>query len=139
MKVVFNRYLGILVWGILLLSLTGCAEHITARNFSDHLDQNELYKSYDVHPIDLSLHSQCNGPPSVKIVNIESRTEDYLAVTTEANMRNIYIAPKEVMDSVALYLKNGFEKSHIRVDDQSTKVLQLKMVEIHGSVVEFIH
>lgn len=41
-------------------------------------------------------------------------------------VRKRVIKPKELMDVVSLYLKNGFEKSRIKVDDQSTKVVQLK-------------
>ena len=47
--------------------------------------------------------------------------------------RKRLIKPKELMDVVSLYLKNGFEKSRIKVDDQSTKVIQLKMVELQWS------
>jgi hypothetical protein len=97
----------------------------------DVLDQNTLYESYDVHPIDLSLRSQCNAPPSVKIINIERRTEEYMAFND--HFRKSFIKPKELMDGVSLYLKNGFEKSRIKVDDQSTKVIQIKMIDVRGS------
>ena len=39
-----------------------------------------------------------------------------------------------MIDGVSLYLKKGFEKSHSKVDDQSTKVLQLKMVDLKSTV-----
>jgi hypothetical protein len=34
------------------------------------------------------------------------------------------------MDCVCLYLKNGFEKSSIKSDDQSSKVIQVKMEDL---------
>ena len=131
MKAALNRCLGILVCGIAVFSLAGCAEHLTSRDFSAQLDPKALYESFEVKPVDLSTGSQCNGPPSAKIVSIESRTEDYEVC---ADLRgNKYITPNDLMDSVSSYLKDGFEKSRIRVDDQSAKVLQLLIVDIHGS------
>jgi hypothetical protein len=136
MIVAFNRFLGLWVWVVVVFFLTGCAARLfnQTRNISDKLDQDQdvIYKSFKVQPKDLSLISKCNAPPSVKIVNIESRTEDY--VVLKFSKQTVVINPKEMMDSVSLYLKKGFEKSRIKVDDQSTKVLQLKMVDLHGTV-----
>ena len=134
MTVAFNRYLGLWVWIVVVLFLTGCGATLNqTRKISDQLnqDQDVIYKSFKVQPTDLSLNSKCNAPASVKIVNIESRTEDYLVYKIAAQTG--VINPKEIMDSVCLYLKKGFEKSRIKVDDQSTKVLQLKMADLHSA------
>lgn len=129
MKKVFNRCLGLWVVIFVFLSLTGCGPwHVTKMQISDALDHDALYKSFDVHPTDLSLSSQCNAPPSVKIINIESRIEDY--EFQKNPMIQGLINPKELMDGVSLYLKDGFAASNIKVDDQSTKVLQLKMIDL---------
>ncbi len=136
MTVAFNRFLGLWVWVVVVFFLTGCGATLTnlTRKISDQLDQDQdvIYKSFKVNPTDLSSSSKCNAPPSVKIVNIESRTEDYLFLKVAAQTG--VINPKEMMDSVCLYLKRGFEKSRIKVDDQSTKVLQLKMMDLHTVV-----
>lgn len=125
-KILFlNLSLSIAV--IVLLLLTGCTVHVT-KNISDKLNLDELYSTYQVRSVDLSSRSKCKTPPSLKIVNIESRTEEYEAL--ENPPASGVINPKEMMDSVALYLKNGYEQSHIKVDDQSTKILQIKMIEL---------
>ena len=136
MKKVFNRCLGLWVVVFVFLSLTGCVRHITKMQICERLDHDALYKSFNVHPIDLSLRSQCNHPPSVKIVNIESRIQDYDEFD-DYNLppRKHYITPVELMDCVSMYLKGGFEASNIKADDQSTKILQLKMVELKTTLV----
>ncbi|MCE5263449.1 MAG: hypothetical protein LLG97_07930 [Deltaproteobacteria bacterium] len=112
---------------MVLFSLTGCTLHLT-KQFSSKLDPDALYTSFNVNPEDLSTRSKCNAPPTVKIVNMEERTEDFVAL--ENPPANGVINPKEMMDSVCLYLKNGFERSRIKADDQSDKVIQVKMVDL---------
>jgi hypothetical protein len=102
---------------------------------SDALNHDALYKSYNVQPTDLSLRSKCSAPPSVKIVNIESRTEDYVAF--DDPFRKRFINPKEMMDGVSSYLKDGFAASNIKAEDQSTKVLQLKMIDLKSEFGAF--
>ena len=82
---------------------------------SDALNHDALYKSFDVQPTDLSLHSQCNAPP-VKIVNIENRVQDYEEFDDfELPPRRNLIIPLELMDCVSTYLKDGFAVSNIKV------------------------
>ncbi|MEI6609864.1 MAG: SHOCT domain-containing protein [Deltaproteobacteria bacterium] len=131
MKKAFNRCLGVCVFFVMFLPLTGCVRNITG-SIIKTLDQDKLYKSYNIHPTDLFLRSKCKAPPSVKIVNIESRTEDYEIFQNSTN--TWFITPKEMVDSFCLYLKNGFEKSHIPVDVYSTKVLQIRMIDLQVDV-----
>jgi len=48
-------------------------------------------------------------------------------------LRKRFINPKEMMDGVSSYLEDGFAASNIKVDGQSTKVLQLKMIDLKGT------
>ena len=136
MKIIFNRYLGLWVWVVMVFFLTNCGLAPKTFNMtskiSDRLDQDQdvIYKSFNVQPTDLSLRSKCKASPSVKIVNNETRTDDYAAFKFSQQIG--FINPKEMMDSVSLYLKKGFEKSHIKVDNHSTKVLKLKMVDLQS-------
>jgi len=138
MVTALNRCLWLCVCGVVFFFLTGCAlvpqTLNKTREISDSLDQNQdnIYKSFNVQPADLSLRSKCNAPPSVKIVNNENRTENYVVFTL--GKITWVVNPKEIMDSVSVYLKRGFEKSHIKVDDKSTKILQLKMVDLQSAV-----
>jgi hypothetical protein len=113
-----------------LFFLIGCTLHIT-KNISDKLNINELYNAYNVKSTDLSSHSKCAESPTIKIINVESRTEDYEELKNPPFTG--VINPKEMMDSVVLYLKNGFEQSHIKINDQSKKVLQIKMIDMKST------
>jgi len=126
MKMIFYDRFSLWVVVILFFILTGCTLHAT-RDISDRLNPDELYNSYKIHPTDLSLQSKCANPPTVNIVNVESRIEDYDIL--ENNPSRVVINPKEMMDNVALYLDAGFRKSNIRVDSQSSKVIQIKMLD----------
>lgn len=123
----FARNTSLWIMFIVLFSLTGCTRHIT-NNISDRLDPDELYKSYNVYPADLSVHSKCEKPPTIKIVNVETRIADYEAMENPPFYG--VINPKEMMDGFSLYLEKGFKQSHIKVDDQSIKLLQVKMVDL---------
>jgi hypothetical protein len=123
----FSGFLVLWFAVLILFLLTGCTAHVT-KNISEKLDQDALYKSFSVKPEDLSSRSKCNAPPTVKIVNIENRVEDY--ETLQNPPATGVINPKEMMDSVCLYLKNGFEKSSIKSNDQSSKVIQVKMEDL---------
>jgi len=129
MKKVCNRCLSFWFVAALLLSLTGCTMHVT-KHISDKLDMEAINRNYGIKPIDLSSGSKCAGAPAVKIVNMEMRTDDYPAFKNPPYEG--FINPKEMMNSVSSYLKDGFEKNRIKADDQSTKVLQLKMIDLQS-------
>jgi len=123
----FSEFLVLWFLVLILFVLTGCTVHVT-KHISKELNQDKLYKSFNVNPEDLSARSKCNAPPTVKIVNIENRVEDYETLQNPPSTG--VINPKEMMDSVCLYLKNGFEKSRIKSDDQSSKIIQVKMEDL---------
>jgi hypothetical protein len=115
---------------IVLFSSVGCTVRIT-KDISERLNTSNLNKTFNVTPSDLSLKSKCQKPPTVKIVNIESRTEDYEAMAN-GPVTGV-INPKEMMDAVVLYLGNGYKESHINVDDQSAKVLKMRMIDLKAT------
>ena len=120
----------LILWFVVLVLflLTGCTTVHVTKYISRNLDQDALYKTFNVNPENLSSRSKCNASPTVKIVNIENRVEDYETIQNPPSTG--VINPKEMMDSVCLYLKNGFEKSRIKSDDQSGKVIQVKMDDL---------
>ncbi|GEM_PF-597617 len=130
-KIVMKKILPCLLYTfisvIVFLSLTGCASNMT-KNIDDRLIADELYKTYPVNPADLSSDSKCQKPPAVKIVNIESRTGDY--ETMEKAVTSEVINPKDVMNAFVAYLENGFQKSQVKVDNHSEKILQVKMIDL---------
>jgi hypothetical protein len=115
---------------IILICLTGCTLHST-KEISDRLNPGDLYKALNTRATDLSAHSKCTTPPTVKIVNIENRTEDFETLQNPPFYG--VINPKEMMDSVTLYLRNGFEQSGIKSDDKSKKVINIKMQDLKST------
>jgi hypothetical protein len=115
---------------VLLLPLTGCTLHIT-QDVAKRLDVSEMNRTFEVTPADLGARSKCQDRPSVSIVNLESRTDDFNAMQNPP-FRGV-INPKEMMDAVTSYLGDSYNLSQIRVRPTSTKVLQLKLVDLEST------
>lgn len=103
----------------------------STKEISDRLNPGDLYKTFNTKPIDLSVNSKCSTPPMVKIVNIENRTEDFETLQNPPFYGAIN--PKEMMDSITLYLANGFEQNGIKSNDQSKKVIHIKMHDLKST------
>jgi len=110
-----------------LFSLIGCTTHCLSR-ISDKLNPSELYSAYNVNPVDLSSRSKCKKVPSVKIVNTEIRTEDFEALINPP--WTCMVNPQNTIYNIIAYLNDGFEKSNIKVTDSSTKIIQIKMIDL---------
>lgn len=111
----------------LLLSLTGCTVHIT-EGVTKRLNVSQMNRTFGVTPIDLGARSKCQDHASVRIVNLESRTDDFYAL--ENPPYRGMINPQELMDAVSKYLGDSYNLSQIWVMPESDKVLQLKMVDL---------
>jgi len=126
MKLFFK--MGFIALVVLMFAvLQGCAINCT-KPMVESLDVDDLYRRFSLTPIDMASWSKCGGPPTVKIENTETRTEDFEALQNPPFRGDVN--PKEFMDGVALYMAKNFERSNIRSDAKSTKVLQIKMVDI---------
>lgn len=130
MRKILYRTLPLCFAVLVLFASTGCTVRMT-KEISERLNTSELNKSFNVTPSDLSLKSKCQKPPTVKIVNFESRIEDYEAM--DNGPATGVINPKEMMDAVVLYLGDGYKQSHIIVDDQSAKVLKMRMIDLKAT------
>jgi hypothetical protein len=130
MKNNFTQNTSLWIVVIFLFFLTGCTIHST-KEISDRLTPGDLYKTFNTKPTNLSVNSKCSTPSTIKIVNIENRTEDFETLQNPP----VYgaINPKEMMDSITLYLINGFEQSGIKSDDQSKKVIHIKMQDLKST------
>lgn len=126
MNIICNGRLSFCIVISVLMFLTGCTVHIT-KDLSERLN-DKPYKSVNNHPQNLSILSKCQEPPIIKIINGETRIEDYEILVTPPTTR--VINPKELMDGITLSLRKGFEQSHIITDDKSAKVLQIKMIDL---------
>ncbi len=126
MKPFFKMGFGMFVV-LLFCSLQGCAQHFT-KAISETLDIDDLYKSYNLKVQDLSSLSKCKEPPTVRIENAETRTDDFDAIEQPPFTNSII--PKDLMDSVALYMAKNYERSNIRSDVKSSKVIRISLSDI---------
>lgn len=107
--------------------LIGCTVHCI-KDISERLDVDELNQSYNVIPADLSLNSKCVKRPSVRIVNLENRVEDF--VVLENPPWTGVVSPKDMMDSIRSYLGKSFNESKINLDENSSKLIQIKLIDL---------
>jgi hypothetical protein len=110
---------------IVAFILSGCSMHYTKDMVAD-LRPTELYESFDTKPINLKTMSKCSYPPSVKIVNAETK-EDGIDMRPDSFHVSLPVNPKELTNGVVDYLGSGFKKSGIDVNDNSPKVINISI------------
>jgi hypothetical protein len=117
----------ILVAAVTMIALMGCSMHYT-KAIVEKLQPAELYESFDVKPINLKARSKCPSPPSVKIVNAETR-EDGIDMRPDSFSVSFPLNPKELTIGIVDYLKYGFKKSQIDVDESSPKTIKISVID----------
>jgi hypothetical protein len=120
-----TTWIAISLWMYLFAGLTGCTFHIT-KEIIEELKPGTLYESYGTTPIDLKARSKCPSPPSISLVSAETRVENYLVL---AGQTEFFINPKEFINAAVAYMKDGFEKSGIKTDDLSPKMIHVSMID----------
>ena len=110
---------------VLVFVLAGCSIRLTA-DIVEGLQPSELYESFDVKPVNLKNLSKCPNPPSVRIVNTETR-EGRIDMRPDSFHVSLPINPKELTVGIVDYLKSGFKKSRIEVDDNSPKTIEISL------------
>lgn len=97
------------------------------KEIPDRLRPSELYESYGIRSVDLKALSKCPLPPTINIVNVETRESDFVFFNPHREAKETVI-PKELMDGIVEYLKYGYERSKIKVDNNSAKIIQLSFI-----------
>jgi hypothetical protein len=127
---------------VVVITLTGCTYHQTSltKDITEQLQPAKLYESYGEQPADLKALSKCPLPPTINIVNIETR-EDYVVSDMPQPNPGISlqpnISPKELTKTTVEYLKYGFEKSQIKFDSNSSKVIHISFIDAKGALIRF--
>jgi hypothetical protein len=111
-------------FAIMILSLTSCTLHLT-KDISDKLQPKVLYEIYKVTPVNLSEYSKCSLPASVNIISTEMRDENYHVLNEGGVVMDIN--PKELTNHIVVYMKDAFDKSNIKIDDSSNKIIQVSL------------
>jgi hypothetical protein len=114
---------GICIVGFVFM-LSSCA-HDQTKSVARKLDPSDLYPIYKTNVIDLKSRSKCPSPPSVKLVNTETRNEDLLMVADAGHTHTIN--PKELTNHIVDYISDAFEKCQVKVDGSSTKVIEVSI------------
>jgi hypothetical protein len=109
---------------IIILALTSCTFHLT-KDVADELKPEELYGLYNTKHKNMKARSKCPMPPSVNIINKETRDEDYMM--WDRGVTKWYINPKELMNYTVNYMKDAFEKCNVKVDVNSNKIINVSM------------
>lgn len=111
---------------VTMIALMGCTRHNYTRDIVEKLQPVELYESFDVNPVNLKTLSKCPFPPSVKIVNAETR-EDGIDMRPDLFSLHYPINPKELTTGIIDYLKYGFKRSQIDIDESSPKTIKISL------------
>jgi hypothetical protein len=101
------------------------------QNIIEYLQPAELYESYRVKPVNLKGQSKCPTPPTVNIVNEETREDDYVYLNYNEYKRTIN--RRKLMNAVVEYLKDGFQKSNIIIDPNSSKIIKVSLSDAKAS------
>lgn len=120
-----------IIIAIITLALSSCTYHLT-KGVNSLLQPPSLYESFQTKPKNLSFQSKCRELPTVNLVNVETRDENY-----PVNIfSNWYINPRELTGYMVDYMKVAFDRSKVKFDDNSTKVIQvsLKNVKVKAGV-----
>lgn len=114
----------------IVLVLTSCTINGT-QVLAKQLQPNELIKIHNTMTPNLAERSKCSSPPSVLIVNTETSDQDYTIYIWWPT--EVYITPKTLMDDVVIYMSDAFNRTGIKTDQTSTKVIQVSMEKIGNS------
>jgi hypothetical protein len=116
---------------IMMIALTGCTFHHT-KDITEKLQPAELYELYEITPANLKARSKCPLPPAINIINVETREDDYVFWNLPTATHSIN--PKELTVGIVEYLKYGFEKSQIKVDSNSSKIIHVSFKDVKALI-----
>ncbi len=115
------------VFSCLPFFLTSCSLNHT-KIIADELQPDKLYGLYNNSFTNIGARSKCSEVPSVNIVNVEKRDDKH---NINPRLRQVsgfpYINPKELTNHIVDYMKIAFEKFNVKVDNKSTKIIQVSL------------
>ncbi len=112
-----------IIVAITMTAVLGCTLHQT-QEISDRLQVGDLYEVYGVKPLNLRARSKCPSPPAINIINMEKGEENYIYFHG-GGIAPCSVNPKELTNAIVKYLQYGFEKSQIKIENSSSKVIHV--------------
>lgn len=107
---------------IIIIFSFGCTFNNT-KGIKERMQPVDLYEADGAKPLNLKLRSNCRTIPTVNIFNIETREGDYIIFNPWVSKHTVN--PKELTTSFVAYLKYGFEKSQVKIDSNSSKIINV--------------
>jgi hypothetical protein len=124
-----KKYLIIILLLMFCLVLTSCGGYINGTQLiADQLRPNELIEIYNTTPPNLVERSKCPSPQSIRIVNAETNEKDYIIY--KFSSLEAYITPKKLVDDIIWYMNDAFNRTGIKTDQNSTKIIQISMEKL---------
>jgi hypothetical protein len=107
--------------------LFGCSINVTKR-VSNQLDLKNLNQKLETPISDLSVDSRCPGTKSLRVINVETRTEKYCV--NDAMGCKWYVIPKDMTDYVVKYIENKFRESNIKTGEEFDNEILVSLDEM---------
>ncbi len=110
---------------VLCVVLSGCGAINGSKMISKRLDPQMLYSKLETQTVDLSLESKCEEIKSLKVVNGESRIDEYCIGNAMGRCR-WYIIPREFTNEIVKYIENRLSESNINIGSGSDIIVSLE-------------
>lgn len=115
--------------------LSGCATN-ASRMVSNRLDLENMNSKLGTQTIDLSVDGKCPETKSLKVVNGESRSDEYCINNVMGGCR-WYIIPKDFSNEIVKYIEKRLTASNIKVGSGSDIIVSLEELKSQEGVWSF--
>ena len=124
-----------LICVVLCIFLSGCAINM-GQMVSKRLDPEMLNYKLGTPTIDLSVDSKCPETKSVRVVNGDSRTDEY-CIYNELGKCKWYIIPRDFMNDIVKYIENRLSAGNIKIGSGSDIIVSLKELKLQANFFTF--
>ena len=114
-----------LIYVVFCVVLSGCGAINARQMVSERLDPEELNSKLETQTKDLSVDSKCKELRSLKVVNGESRTDEYCIDNAMGGCR-WYIIPRDFTNEIVKYIENRLSASNIKIGSGSDIIVFLE-------------
>ncbi len=119
-----KHFIDLLLLFIIVVLTASCSANGT-HVIANQLQPSELIKAHNTNPPSLAERSKCSTPPTVNIINAENNESDHTYYTWWPS--EVYITPKILVDSIVIYMSDAFNRTGIKADKNSTKIIEVSI------------
>jgi hypothetical protein len=118
-----------------IVFLSGCAAN-ASQMVSKRLDRENMNSKLGTQTMDLSVDVKCPETKSLRVVNGESRTDEYCINNAMGGCR-WYIIPKDFTNEIVKYVEKRLSASNIKVGSGSDIIVSLEELKSQEGVWSF--